>query len=207
MEDVHVRQPRADEVDPGQAGHVVLVHGGLPIGEEIGVPDFREELGRRGVGVGQCAAVEFRRDPHARPGREPGDALEVGNDAGPPGGIRVGRARRPRPHADHRCTERDRGLEHAGEGQALILAVRRLVVAAVGRNRQARPGGQRLYLAGSDEVAVRHVDVAAPLDALQPGLAHEFDDRGGRKLTERDRDEAGLDHGGNLPYPPGIAKP
>ncbi len=49
---------------------------------------------------------------------------------------------------------------------------------------------------------MRHMDVAAPLDAAQAGLAHQGDDLGGRELAKRDRDETGMDHARDFNAPP-----
>ena len=86
------------------------------------------------------------------------------------------------------------GFEHGLKAQAGDFALVDPVIRAVGGDGQAGVECSLPDFAGAGEIAVRHVNVAAPFDADQAGLLDERDNFSGYKFAKRDGDEAGSNH-------------
>jgi len=137
------------------------------------VDDFPEQAAGGFELVGQCVAMKLHRDGKVRRLSQIGDAVQFLQDACAMfGGCERGGCR-ARPDPDRGSTQRLRRLDNPLKGEPFIFAFTHMVIAAVGGDLQARLPRAVSHLARARQIAMRYMDVTAPLDAFQSSLSYQ----------------------------------
>ena len=109
----------------------------------------------------------------------PANAPRVGGDPGSVRSVGGRGAERAGPDANRWGTEGERGFQHRRKRQASGFAIMQFIIRTIGSHGEPRRECALPDFAGPRAISVRHVNVAAPFNAVQSGLADQGDNFGG----------------------------
>ena len=174
----------------------VEFHPRLPESVEVGMIDGAEEFGRGGGGIGERITVPFEGDFDAGICGECGDLAAVLGDLSTVGRGAVGGGLLAGPNSDDGGTKIFSGSDDGFGGEVGVVAG--AVVGPVGGDLESRIAGLLSDDFGGGEIAVGHVDIAAPFDSGYSRSNGAGKNLGDGKLSIGDRDEAGENHGATV---------